>query len=261
MKAFVPNTPLALLPAAFGQEYPGQPQASLANRKQAPGIVIVPIRGPLTHHPEPGTSPFGDSASFDSYDAIKARVAAALGDGETKTVILAIDSPGGHALGVFSCALELRNLARTNKKRLIARVDGMACSAAYALACACERIYAAPGAIVGSIGIVDAVLDQTGNDRRTGCAWSLITSGARKADGHAHVRVTAAQLAARQGIIDSLGATFFDLVAESRGISPRTIANMRGASFTAEQGKGVGLVDEIATLSELTARLSAVAAR
>ncbi|HSC88278.1 MAG TPA: S49 family peptidase, partial [Polyangiaceae bacterium] len=108
----------------------------------------------------------------------------------------------------------------------------------------------------GSIGVIDSMVDQTKADRQMGFQWTLLTTGQRKADGNPHTSPSEETIAARQGVIDSMASTFFELVASARGLSTKAVKSLEAAVFTAEQAKDVGLVDSIMTLDELLAMLA-----
>jgi hypothetical protein len=103
-------------------------------------------------------------------------------------------------------------------KLLIAFVEGKACSASYALAAAADTIVLGQSGIVGSIGIISTRADISEMNAQRGVRVTLITSGARKADGNPDQPITDAELKATQQLVDSMASVFFDLVAELRGI-------------------------------------------
>lgn len=234
--------PLALNPRAFGMvllEPPKPPEAKLLDG----GIALVEVQGPLMHHADP---------CADSYDAIKARVLGALADGARK-VVLAIDSPGGLVSGCFDTADEIRAACDAHGAELVTYVDGMAASAAYALACVASRVYVPPTGIVGSIGVIDALVDATAQDRAMGLGYTIVASGARKADGDPHSPTTDAGIAAAQSRVDSLAAVFFDHVARRRGLSTERVAALQAGLVHGAQAVTLGLADGVATLDQVLA--------
>ncbi len=243
---FAPHEPAALLPRAFGME--GIFHSRPAEDSVGPdGIAIIPVRGPLMHHP---------SWCFDSYDAIRGRVSEAIAAG-AKTVVLDLDTPGGLVSGAFDCTRELQALAAASSVRLVAYVAGQACSAGYSLACACDEIVASPTALVGSIGVIDALLDLTAQDAMFGARFAIVASGARKADGAPHQPLTDDAIAARQRTVDELARAFAALVAERRGRSVDEVLSLEAATFTGASAVSIGLVDRVATRDEFLTQLRA----
>lgn len=69
------------------------------------------------------------------------------------TVVLRLESPGGVVPGYGLAAAQLLRLKDQNL-RLWTTVDKVAASGGYMMACVADRIYAAPFAVLGSIGVV-----------------------------------------------------------------------------------------------------------
>lgn len=243
MKASRPFTAygqaLALNPAAFGMLVieGDAPEA----RDVGGGVWVVDVRGPLMHHADP---------FCDSYDGIKARAGAAMASG-ARAVVLSIDSPGGLVSGMLDTAEELRVLADSHECALLAYVDGQATSAAYALACAADRIFVPSTGVVGSIGVVDALVDSTAEDAALGIRYSFVASGTRKTDGNPHVPTTEAAVAAAQGRVDALAALFFAHVEARRGVPAAELASLQAGLFHGADAVSRGLADQVATLDQV----------
>jgi len=223
--------------ASYALEGLGAP--ALTPNEDRGGVAVVNIRGPLMHHACP---------DFDSYDAIKERVAAALAT-QAQAVVLRIDSPGGLVSGCFDTATQLRRMAAKSGKRLFAYAE-QATSASYALACGCARIYASAAGTVGSIGVIDTVLDVTALDQAQGVKLAVVTSGARKADSNPHTPLDGAKVAAAQESVDAVAQLFFELVADARGLEVGAVASLEAASLPGVVAATRGLVDQITTLEE-----------
>ena len=234
---------LALEPRAFGLDFLfAPPPAPFALQGD---VAIVEIQGPIQHH----------AGWFDSYDAIHDRVAAACAS-EAGTVVLKIDSPGGEVSGCFDTVQEIRDLAARAGKRLIAYVDGTTTSAAYAIACAAERIIIPAGGRAGSVGVIGAVLDATAADHAMGQRVEVISAGARKADGNPHVQITPDARNAMQLEVDVQARLFFELVSELRGIAVEDVASWQAGVFIGVDAVGHGLADAVMGFDQLLASLA-----
>lgn len=229
---------LALDPKAFFELFFDEPDRT--NEVEG-DVAVVSICGPLEHH-----------AGWwcDSYDEILERVDAACTSQGT-AIVLKIDSPGGLVSGCFEAARAIREKCAAAGKRLVAYVDGQACSAAYALACAASEIVVPETGFVGSVGIIDTRLDCTEFDKQVGTKFAVITSGARKADGHPHLPITTAELAESQARVDSLAGVFFDLVEELRGRPAAEVAALQARVYHGESAVAVGLADSVRSFPEL----------
>lgn len=239
---FMPHGLLAITADSWGLEFdcvaqPAQPF------DVAGEFAVVAITGPLLQHA---------SWLWDGYDAIEARVGAALASPAT-TVVLRISSPGGHVAGCFELAETLRARAKSAGKRLLAYVDGQAQSAAYALACAAERIVLPPSGLVGSIGTMQVAVDATAANRAAGLEFAIFTSGSRKADGNPMTPMTEEARAAIQATVDELAAAFYALVGRARALSPASVGSLEAGTFVGAKAVEAGLADAVMTFAELVA--------
>lgn len=209
--------------------------------------ALIRITGPLTHHKE---------WWFDSYDAISSRLDAALSaTPRPSSIVMVLDTPGGDASGCFELAASMRKRCEAARIPLVAYVEGMACSAGYALACAASRIVASPSSIVGSIGVVTGIVDMTGALAMCGVKVRIIKSGARKSDGSPYEATTRDAEDAYQALIDGLAGLFFAHVGASRPKAggADAIAALEAGVFLVAEGVSLGLVDEVGTLDSAAA--------
>lgn len=237
-KKFKKRGPLAMVAASWGL---GFEQAGFKPFYEVGNAAVVEINGPLMQK----------AAFWDGYDLILERFKCALASPKT-SVILKINSPGGDVAGLFECAREMRRLATESGKRVCSYADGLAASAAFALACA------APGGIfvpqtgqVGSVGCIHVVADQVGMDRSMGLNFAVLSSGARKSDGNPHVEISDEARASFQSQIDTLADLFFDWVSETRGLPVDAIRALEGGVFIGAKSVGVGLADSVLTFETL----------
>jgi signal peptide peptidase SppA len=208
-------------------------------------VAVVSIRGPLNHH----------AGWFDSYDEILQRVQEAL-ESSAAAVVMKFDSPGGDVSGMVETARSLRAKSLAAKKPLIAYVDEQAGSAAYALACAAERIVVPSTGFVGSIGIINMRVDASAAAKQGGVGFYAITSGARKADGHPQIPMTEAELLSTQSMVDSIANTFFELVEELRGVPAEDSRALQARIFHGAAAVKAGLADEVMSFEELLASIA-----
>ncbi len=211
------------------------------------GSGVLTIHGPLDHHA---------GYWFDSYDAIRQRFDKAI-DSDAERLILKIDSPGGYVSGCFELARYMRQRADESGKRLIAYVDGMACSAAYAIACACDEIIVPSTGRVGSIGVIRVVADMTAMAEKAGVQFHVITSGKRKADGHPFKHTDEEAIKSMQAEVDELAGVFFSWVAERRGIDIEKIQKLEARCLIGDSAVKFGLANSVGSFDDLTASLTA----
>ena len=176
------------------------------------GIAVLPVLGTLVRR----ASYIGAASGLTSYHDIEAMAEQAFADPMVKAVLLEIDSSGGEAGGVFDLAQRLRTLAQTSGKPLWAIADEAALSAAYAIACAADRLWLTRTAEVGSIGVVAVHVDESVADAKAGLNYTFLHAGAHKVDGHPHAPLPAPVAADIQTDIDRLHEQFIALVAGFR---------------------------------------------
>lgn len=206
-------------------------------------VAIVHVRGALSQFKSDGG---------DSYEGIVERVCRAFAsDPKPTAVVLCISSPGGIVAGLNEAVFRLQRESREHKIPLIAYVNELAASAAYALCCACSEVLAPPSAIVGSVGTISTMVSQARRDRAEGLDFAIITSGKRKSDGHPHVPITDEAVKAEQRRNAALAEQFFALVAKARKVSAAHLESLEAAIFLGTKAVKAGLVDGLASLDDV----------
>jgi len=210
-------------------------------------VAIVHIRGALGHYKTDGG---------DSYEAIVDRVKLAIeAEEKPSAIVFRIESPGGVVAGLSDTVLKIRKLSKDSGVPFYAYVDEMAASAAYAITCGCEEVFAPPSAIIGSVGVISTMVSQAKKDAKDGVEFEIITSGARKADGHLHMPISDAAKAAERARNEELASQFFVLASEARDMSPKKLASLEAAIYLAADAKRVGLIDDVKSYDDLIAQL------
>jgi ClpP class serine protease len=230
-------------------------------------MAVVRVNGPLEHHDDG----YGESYEFLTERVKKALCGQDVVDAETrahrwedgweppeatppKCVVLRIDSPGGVVSGLNECVGTLRRLAKKARIPLVAFTDEMAASAAYALCCACSKVHVTKASIVGSVGVISTMVDQTSFDKKAGFKFVVLTSGARKADGHVHVPISKEAVAAEQPRVAQLAAQFWGMVKRARGIPVAQIQGYEAGIFLGSEAVEAELADEVCTWDDIVAQ-------
>ena len=210
------------------------------------GIAVLPVLGTLVRR----SSYIGAASGLTSYHDIEAMAEQAFTDPQVRAVLLEIDSSGGEAGGVFDLAQRLRQLAQSSGKPLWAIADEAALSAAYAIACAADRLWLTRTAEVGSIGVVAIHVDESVADAKAGLNYTFLHAGAHKVDGHPHAPLPAPVAADIQTDIELLHEQFISLVEGFRRLTPDSIRNTEARVYRGEAAIQAGLADQIGTRSE-----------
>lgn len=236
-------------------------QASLTDDAQRAGLpvrrdgstAIVGLRGPMLKNASWFSRYFGFAAARDT----RAAVLAAGADDDVSTVVLQIDSPGGAVDGTLELAEAVAAVAKV--KPVIAQVDGMAASAAYWVASQATRIVMGPTDMVGSIGVRMMLYDFSKLYENEGVEPVPIDTGEFKSAGAEGTKITEAQRADFQRVVDQMFEMFLASVAKGRGVSADRVREVAdGRVFLAEEAISLGLADGVqsmdATLAGLRAR-------
>ncbi len=166
-------------------------------------------------------------------------------------VILSIDSPGGTVTGSEQLFNALRRLSE--KKPVVAVVEGMAASGAYIAAMGADHIIARRNAIVGSVGVIFQFPNFSELLKTVGVTVEDIKSSPLKASPNPYEPTTPEARAAINSLVMDSYAWFKGLVGERRKLSDAKLASVTdGRVFTGHQGLELQLVDELG--DERTAR-------
>ena len=217
-------------------------------------VGIVELKGPLTYlHYQPmcGEAP-------TSYQSMLADVEALLQEG-AKTIVMDTDSPGGEAYGVFETAKRIRTMVDEHGAKLITYVDGMAASAAYALASVSDEIIMNPSAEVGSIGVVVRLRNANKAMKNMGVEDTYVFAGKSKIPFNADGEFAEEFLSDLQEKVNVLYGEFTSHVAQMRGMSIDAVTNTEAKTFLADKAIQLGLADKAMEVEEFYSYLSTVA--
>ena len=201
------------------------------------GTAVVPVMGVL-----------GD---WMPYSYITGMIEKALKRDDINEIILLIDSPGGAVAGLFDSCRFIEKASK--KKKCTAYVTGMACSAAYAIATACDEIYMMEDAEVGSCGCyAHAVEYSDAYFEKEGFLHRVFRSKCSPKK-NCSVITDEAEAEAFQAEIDALGEKYLKYVAKRRKCAySDALENFgKGGVLMGEKAIAAGMVDGIKTLEEL----------
>lgn len=201
------------------------------------GTAVVPVMGVL-----------GD---WMPYSYITGMVEKAVQMDSVNEIILSINSPGGAVAGLFDSCRFIEKASK--KKKCIAYVTGMACSAAYAIATACDEIYMMEDAEVGSCGCyAHAVEYSDAYFEKEGFLHRVFRSKCSPKK-NCSVITDEVEAEAFQEEIDALGEKYLRYVAKRRKCAySDALENFgKGGVLMGEKAIAAGMVDGIKTLEEL----------
>jgi signal peptide peptidase SppA len=216
------------------------------------GIALLPVMGELVNR-----GSWLDSLSgMTSYERLDAQLRAAIADPRVKALVLDMNSPGGQASGAMETADLVRQLS--SQKPIVAFVNGMAASAAYAIAAGAPRVVVTPSAIAGSIGVVWMHVDRSGAHAKAGVKPTLLHAGAHKVDGNSLAALPDDARARIQAQIDGVYDLFVSSVAKHRkGLDASAVRATEAGVFMGQAAVDAKLADAVGTLDEVMLDLKA----
>jgi capsid assembly protease len=215
------------------------------------GVGVLSIEGVLA----PKANLFTEISGGASTQMLSAQVQGMLNDNAVKSIILAIDSPGGSVFGTPEFADVVRSAAKI--KPIVAVSDASMCSGAYWIGSACNAVYiTSPMVNVGSIGVVQRRTYQPA--REGGPVVEEITAGKYKRVGSPDKPLNKEDRAYVEGQLDHMYGVFISAVAQNRGVSvEQVIEHMAdGRVFIGQQAIDRGLVDGFSTVDAMVEMLA-----
>jgi protease-4 len=197
-------------------------------------IGLVEITGPI----------YNSGPIIDQLDAFTDRSG-------LRALVLRIDSPGGTVVAAQEVHRELERIRSETDLVIVTSMGNVAASGGYYIACASDLIFANPGTITGSIGVIaswtqyDELLE-----------WArlkdvVIKSGELKDAGNPAREMTRTEREFHQSLVDELHDQFVQEVSASRGLSEEEVALLSdGRVFTGSTALDLKLIDGLGNLSD-----------
>lgn len=231
-----------------------QPYGAARNASPPRGsqLAIVGLYGPMMSQAEAMQSLSGATSTREFAAAVRA----AANDPNVREIILDIDSPGGSVASIDTAADAVRYAA--SKKPVTAVTEGMMCSAAYWVGSQATRVVASSNAMVGSISVLQAHADRSGYYEQHGEAWTILTTGDKKALGNDAGPLTEDARLELTRVITDYHQQFVADVAAGRGTSPERVQKdwADGRVETGQTAARIGMVDEVGTLAQVITRIT-----
>jgi len=166
-----------------------------------------------------------------------------------KGVLLNVNSPGGAVAPSIEIAYAIQTLSK--KKPVVAYASGIMASGSYYASIYAHKIIANPGAIVGSIGVIMQSADISQLMHTIGVKTQTVKQGTYKEAGTPTRQWTKEERAELVQLTKDNYELFVQNVAEARGLN---IADHKAYAdahiFSAKRAKNVGLIDQVAVISQ-----------
>ena len=200
-------------------------------------IAVIPIEGVIT----------------DDRETLK-QIRRFRDDGSVKGYVIAINSPGGSVGPSQSIYSELKKLRDEDDRPVVASIGGVGASGGYYIALGADSIFALPGSLTGSIGVImelpeiRELMDKVGVDMRT------IKSAEHKDVGSMYREMSPGDSAILNSLVQDVYDQFVDAVATERKITrQRLLPVADGRVLTGRQAQRNGLVDRMGNVQDAIA--------
>jgi len=225
---------------------------SKGSSSKGPKVAVIYATGPIMT----GKSSFSilGGETVGSETLVKA-IQDAEKDDTVKAIVLRVDSPGGSALASDL----IWHALKKSKKPVIASMSDVAASGGYYISMSARKIYAEPGTITGSIGVVGGKMALRGLYDKVGIKTESITRGK-----HAGILSTTdpwstTEKQAFRSLMQDVYDQFVDKALEGRIRAGKKMTREQldglagGRIWTGRQAKANGLIDELGTLEDAIA--------
>ncbi len=202
---------------------------------EKPGIGLVEVKGMI----------------LDSRETVR-QLRYFLKKDDIKAVVLRVDSPGGVVAPSQEIYEEVKKFA--SKKKIVVSMGSLAASGGYYISAPATLIYANPGTITASIGVIIKLSNIEALMDKIGIKSTVIKTGKFKDSGSPLRQLTAEDRAMFQAVIDSTHNQFIKAVASGRKLPEAEVRRIAdGRVLSGEQALALKLVDRLGTFQDAIA--------
>jgi protease-4 len=167
-----------------------------------------------------------------------------------RAVVIRINSPGG-VVGptqeVYDALLRLREA----KKPVVASLGSVAASGGYYVAVGADQIYANPGSLTGSIGVIMQMANVDTLLKKVGVDYVVVKAGQFKDIGNFARPMTPEERRVIQALLDDVHGQFIDAVAKGRKLDRAAVVQFAdGRVFSGTQALNLKMVDALGGLED-----------
>ncbi len=221
------------------------------------GLFVLVVGGARSGEGSSGGSLFGPRVAIvelegiiTDVDDLVRELKAHRENPSVRAVVIRINSPGG----VVAPTQELHDAilkTRQAGKPVVASLGSVAASGGYYTAVACDQIYANPGTLTGSIGVIMQLANVEQLMKKVGVEYIVVKSGAFKDVGNMGRAMTPEERRVLQALLDDVHAQFIGAVAAGRKLEREEVMRFAdGRVFSGTQAKALKMVDALGGLED-----------
>jgi len=182
-----------------------------------------------------------------------------------KAVILRLNTPGGGVAASQEMFEAVKRFRSETGKKVVVSMASVAASGGYYLACGADRIFANPGTVTGSIGVIAEWYNYGELLKWAKTSDIVIKSGTFKDAGSGTRPLTEEERVYMQNLVDNMYGQFVSAVAGGRKMNEAVVRKLAdGRVYTGQEAKANGLVDDIGTFQdavEATAKMAGISGK
>lgn len=217
------------------------------SKSSSPKVAVIYAIGAIM--PGESSSSFMGGDIMGSATMVKA-IQKAAKDDTVKAIVLRVNSPGGSAL---ASDLIWRALEKSGKPFVVSMGD-VAGSGGYYIAMGADRIFAEPGTLTGSIGVVGGKIALDGFYNKIGLTSSVVSRGKNSGALSPLHPFNDTERSAMKKMMLATYEQFTKKAADGRGMDHGKLKELAGGRiYSGTRALKIGLVDEIGTLEDAIA--------
>jgi ClpP class serine protease len=217
------------------------------------GVAVIPIVGPI--FPRANLLTFLSGAT--ALSEVNRDYQVALESSNVRSILFAVDSPGGAASGIN----EFANIvfAARGTKKVMAYASGMAASAAYWIATAASEVVIDRTALVGSVGVIVGVPVQEAPDQNGMRRIYIVSANAPGKDPDPRTDAGVTQI---RRMLNAVEGEFVAALARQRNVTTEKVLSDfgRGDVVVGEAALAAGMADRFGSFEDVIGQLAAASA-
>lgn len=167
-----------------------------------------------------------------------------------RAVVVRVNSPGGVVAPTQEIYAAIQRIRKSGKP-VVASLGAVAASGGYYVATAADRIYASPGTLTGSIGVIMQMANLEGLLKKVGVDYVVVKAGHYKDIGNFARAMTPEERRMLQTLLDDVYSQFVDAVAQGRKLDRATVESFAdGRIVSGQQAKQLKMVDALGGLDD-----------
>src|SRR5713226_749111 len=171
-------------------------------------------------------------------------------DASIRAVVLRINSPGGVVAPtqeIFTAVQRVRDAG----KPVVASLGSVAASGGYYVAVAADEVYANPGTLTGSIGVVMQIANLNALMKKVGVEYVVVKAGEFKDIGSFARPMTVEERRILKTLLDDVHGQFIAAVADGRKLDRAEVRRFAdGRVFSGSQAKALRMIDALGGLED-----------